>query len=259
MNWQIIKSVKDFKDLKEDEVHVWYFDLEKSKKEKDLLESLLSQDELSRAGSFHFEKDRIRYICGRGILRLLISVYTGTYSTSINLCYSEFGKPELLKDKNTKSLQFNISHSEDAVVFCFAKNVNIGIDIEFLRPIANILEIANRYFTAKEFQQLNYFKGKKRIEAFYTCWVKKEAVIKAIGEGLSFPLSVFNVSPDTNEENLILSNKLNGEHLNKNIFLSGFRVSKDLTAAIAVLDNPKKISYLKLDDDLKSGAILGGR
>jgi 4'-phosphopantetheinyl transferase len=256
MNWQIVNPIKDRLILEKDEAHLWYFDLDNAKKEHDLIKSLLSQDELNRAASFHFEKDRKRYICARGILRLLISVYTGINPAKIKFCYSEFGKPELEKEIYENTIQFNLAHSENAAVFGFIKNTHLGIDIEFLRPIANFLEIAKRYFSTKESRQLNYFSEEKRTEAFYNCWVKKEAVIKAIGEGLSFPLKDFTVSLDMNEETIDLKSESNVELNNRKIFLSGFKPENNLTGAVALTGPVNKISYLKFDDKLSFSSLL---
>jgi 4'-phosphopantetheinyl transferase len=155
---------------------------------------LLSADELSRAERFHFEKDRIRFTRCRSALRLLLSRFLDVPPEKIRFSYTTNGKPEVSEDQNPQSLRFNLSHSDNMAVIAVGVGSAIGVDIERMRDHVNTVDLAERFFSAREREALRSLPENLRFQAFYACWARKEAFLKANGEGLSFPLSDFSVS-----------------------------------------------------------------
>lgn len=193
--------------LGEFDVHIWktYLNIEPS-----ILNSLievLSADELEKANRFHFGVDRTHYIAARGCLRMLLSRYLHLNPTQIQFSYSEFGKPELKDPLNSNLLRFNVSHSAGIGLFAFTLKNDIGIDIEHLRSDLADEEIARRNFSSIEVNTLLSFPEEERVGVFYACWTRKEAYIKAHGEGLSMPLDSFDVSCAPGEPACLLATR----------------------------------------------------
>jgi len=141
------------------------------------------------------EKDSKQYIVSRGSLRKILSEYIHIDSYSINFSYTEFAKPFL---ENSK-IHFNLSHSGDWCCIAVSLIKDIGIDIEKVREMEDVSKIAERYFALNEFEHIKNFEGTDQINEFFRIWTLKEAFIKAVGEGLSFPLKNFSVISDKNE------------------------------------------------------------
>jgi 4'-phosphopantetheinyl transferase len=154
------------------------------------LRQVLDAEERERAARFHFERDRERYIIARGVLRRLLSTYLGT--SQFALTTNKFGKPFLQPPHNT--LHFNVSHSRDLALFGFTRMGEIGADVECIRPDFATQEIANRFFAPDEAATLAQLDESERAGAFFNCWTRKEAYIKARGIGLSLGLSTFAVT-----------------------------------------------------------------
>ena len=173
--------------LPDNVVHVWRAEL------RPCATDLLSASERERAAQFHFDKDRDRYIAARSILRHLIGRYEQVPPEGIQFTYNTYGKPAL----EGSSLRFNVSHSADLVLLAFTRNKNIGVDVERIRPEFAAKEIAGRFFSQEEVAALRTRPAESLPAAFFTCWTRKEAFIKAHGSGLSLPLHKFVVSLDS--------------------------------------------------------------
>jgi len=156
--------------------------------------TVLAPDELARAARFHFEKDRIRFSRCRAALRALLSRYLGLSPGDIRFTYSPSGKPEVSADQNPHSVRFNVSHSESIALIAIGRCDNLGVDIEKVRRDVRAEELSERFFSTRERASLRALPARLRVVAFYSCWARKEAFLKAIGEGLGFPLSDFSVS-----------------------------------------------------------------
>lgn len=180
--------------LRSDDVHVWYADLDRFSEATRDFEQLLSADELQRANKFHFQRDHDRFIVARGILRSILSRYLNCAPTQVRLQYSPFGKPALIHDQAEAPVRFNLSHSNGAALFGFTHRREIGLDIEYMREDVAVIEIAQRFFSQQEIAQLGALPADTQRNAFFHCWTRKEAYIKARGEGLSLPLDQFSVS-----------------------------------------------------------------
>ena len=181
------------------EVHIWCADLKNALAEQAMLYDLLSIDERERVSEYKFAKDAQYYTCARGILRKILGRYLTVDPKNIHFLYNNYGKPYLDQEPTKKSVKFNLSHSEDLVLYVFSEDYKVGIDLEKMKPFDNFLDIAQQFFSVPEVANLNAVQAAKRLEAFYKCWTRKESVIKAIGQGLSFPLDQFTVSFADNE------------------------------------------------------------
>ena len=179
--------------LNENEIHIWNIDLDHIRKSTSSITKILSEEEISRANKFHFESDKERFICNRGILRFFINTYTKIPLKTISYIQNDFGKPELSESLNDNRLNFNVSHSKNIFCLAFCRKEQVGIDTEIVKPISNYMQIAERYFSESELEKLKSLSEKDKLGGFYTCWTSKEAVIKLLGQGLSFPLKDFDV------------------------------------------------------------------
>lgn len=180
--------------LSDAEVHVWRVTLSRAPEETRSLARLLSADEVDRAGRFHFQRDRDRFVVARATLRLILGSYLRVSPGGLRFRYSEFGKPSLAEDYGAPGLRFNLAHSNDLALCAVASGREVGVDVEFVRPEMAHEEIARHYFSPAEVAELRALPADGRAEAFFNCWTRKEAYIKARGDGLSFPLEGFTVS-----------------------------------------------------------------
>src|SRR5215216_1086042 len=180
--------------LADHEVHVWRAQLELPSSQVQRLRGILTDDELDRAKRFSFERDRQRFIAARGILRCILSRYTTIYPSHLRFYYNPYGKPFLAPEFSSYLLNFNLSHSDSMALYAITRNMEIGVDVERVRSDFDYEEIAKRFFSANEVAILHTIPTEKKLEAFYTCWTRKEAYIKAYGKGLSLPLDSFDVS-----------------------------------------------------------------
>lgn len=140
----------DFSERREqigDEIHVWHADLARSDEERVRWEANLSPDEKERADRFHFVKDRNRFVVARGLLRELLGRYLRQAPASLEFSYGEYGKPSLSGENASSGLCFNLSHSSDLAVYAVARERNLGIDVERIRPEAASDRIAERFFS----------------------------------------------------------------------------------------------------------------
>lgn len=198
--------------LPDDEVHIWRADLDIGESFQSSFLKLLSSDEKYRANKFRFNEDSRRFITARGILRLLLGKYLEINPAEITFHYGEFGKPNI---ENHNSLQFNISHSQNVALFALTKERNIGVDVEFVNPNIEAQEIAARFFANNEVKNLLALPEKDQILGFFNCWTRKEAFIKAVGEGLSFPLDKFEVSLEPTKPAKLLATHWKSEEVFK--------------------------------------------
>lgn len=183
-------------DLPAGEVHLWSAQLDPS---EDLLRqcaSVLSEDERCRAERFRVGSLRNRYIAGRGTLRMLLARYLRTDPASFSLNYQANGKPELGPPWNACGVEFNLSHSHELAVYACTRGSEIGVDVEWIRPMPNAAALMERFFSPEEVQQWQQVSAERQLHAFFQGWTRKEAWLKAVGSGLSFPLNQFCVTLD---------------------------------------------------------------
>ena len=190
--------------LADNEVHVWRAQLELPSSQVQWLRGILTDDELDKANRFYFEIDRQRFIAARGILRSILSRYITIYPGHLRFSYNQYGKPFLAPDFSSTLLNFNLSHSGSVALYAITRNMEIGVDVERVRSGFEYEEIAKRFFSVNEVAVLRTIPTEKKLEAFYHCWTRKEAYIKAHGKGLSMPLDSFDVSFTPGEPPMLL-------------------------------------------------------
>jgi 4'-phosphopantetheinyl transferase len=181
-------------EFEDQDIHVWRAYLDGEGLGLHRFEETLAPDEKARANRFVFRQDRNRYVAARGLLRELLGRYLDRSPAAIKFDYTTKGKPSLDAALNERSIQFNVSHSRGLALLAFGLGRNLGIDVEFIRHEFPADEIAQRYFSPKEVMELRTLPPSLQAEGFYLCWTRKEAYIKATGEGLHVPLESFNVS-----------------------------------------------------------------
>ena len=175
-------------------VHVWRMWLELADYMTDEMQSKLSTEEKHRAGRFRGREDRIRFIAAHHFTREILSNYLDKRPEKINIAYNQYGKPELEEYDDASGLRFNLSHSDDIAVLAVGRWFNVGVDIERVKHNAAIEDIARRFFSSGEVELFLSQPENIRDEAFFRCWTRKEAYIKARGKGMSIPLDQFEVS-----------------------------------------------------------------
>jgi 4'-phosphopantetheinyl transferase len=179
--------------LPKHEVELWAIELEVSDAMLERIVEDLSPDEQARARQFVFQRDRRRFQVARSFLRRLLSAYSDVPINQLHLNYGPRGKPGV--DLNgPKMLQFNVAHSGEMAVLAITSGMQVGVDLEEVRPIADALEIARSTFSRKEFEALERMPDNERHNGFLRCWTRKEAYVKALGEGLHLALDSFDVS-----------------------------------------------------------------
>jgi 4'-phosphopantetheinyl transferase len=193
--------------LPEDEVQLWRVDLEAIRADESRWQKVLSSEESTRASRFHFPDDRQRFAASRAWLRIVLAGYLATDPSALSFSYSKKEKPSLGPAYAASGVTFNVSHSGEIALLAFTRRREIGVDLEQVRRDFDVEPIARRFFSAHEQEQLNVLPKDKRFEAFFRCWTRKEAYIKATGEGLSLPLHQFDVSIAAEDRDALLSTR----------------------------------------------------
>jgi 4'-phosphopantetheinyl transferase len=196
--------------LPDNEVRLWRVDLEAVGADEARWQQVLSSDELARAARFHFSRDRQRFVAARALLRRILASYLATDPNSLSFSYSKKEKPSLGPAHLDSGVTFNVSHSGGIALFAFSRRREVGVDVEQVRRDADLEAIARRFFSAREQSQLAALPTEEKADAFFRCWTRKEAYIKATGDGLSLPLSQFDVSLAAGEESALLATRPDG-------------------------------------------------
>lgn len=195
----------------EHEVHVWCASTDMPDHRVQSMQRVLATEEQTRADRFHFEKDRSRFIVARALLRVILGHYLACPPDELRFDYNPYGKPSLAPNFRNSTIQFNLSHSHALVLYAIAENRKVGIDVELIRPIDNLMGIAKSFFSPNETAELRSLSDEMKPRGFLNCWTRKEAYIKAKGRGLSIPLSQFDVSLLPDEEAALLRTEWNPE------------------------------------------------
>jgi len=172
------------------EVHVWRLVLDQPDSVVAEFGGTLEPHELERAGRFHFEKHRRHFIVGRGGLRYVLGRYFDVKPQELRFSYGPYGKPALVGE----GLRFNVSHSHGVALVAVAADRELGVDVEHIRADFATEDIARRFFSRVEVAAFNALRKEEQVAAFFRCWTRKEAYIKAIGRGMSEPLDAFDVT-----------------------------------------------------------------
>lgn len=181
--------------LGDDAVHVWQVWLDRVA-DRDVrgYERILAADELARAARFVLDRDQRRFVVARAALRQVLAAYLELAPDQLEFDYGVRGKPVLRAWPESNGLRFNIAHSEELALVGVASKSDLGIDVEYARPMPDALSIAEHYFSLPERTALSSAEGQTREHTFFTYWTRKEAVLKATGDGLSLPLDQVDVA-----------------------------------------------------------------
>ena len=238
--------------LKYREVQIWQSSLEVSPLWYNKLAAYLSEDEQLRAKRFHFEEHRVRFTVSRGLLRLLIGKYLDVSPASIEFIYGRHGKPSLVVKPELPPLNFNISHSQNVAVFAFSRDTDLGVDVEFIKPNRELMRIARRFFSKHEFTVLQSLPKSEQLNGFYNCWTRKEAFVKAVGDGLAMPLDSFSVTLKPSEPAQLLW--MQGETDEVGSWtLKSWQPWENFAAAIAIRHPETRIEIMNIQQDSSGG------
>ena len=212
-------------------VDLWKVDLDESAKGSEA--GVLSADEILRANRFHFENDRVHFVRCRCALRSLLARYLTLPAEEIRFEYMASGKPQLAAEQNPSALQFNVSHSAGRALIAVGSKHRLGIDIEKVRDDVDTAALAERFFSLRERSGLRVLPNHLRASAFFACWTRKEAFLKATGDGLSFPLADFSVTthPDLDPR---LEEIRGNTDVQKQWFLADVSIVEGYRATVAV-------------------------
>lgn len=222
--------------LTSDDVHVWRACLNVIESRLRSLSQIISKDELRKANRFHFKRDRERFIVRRGLLRTILGRYLDVEPNRLHFRYNSYGKPTLANMSVKDRVSFNLSHSHGLTLYAITRVGEIGVDLERIRPGLGDDSIAERFFSHPEIALLKTLSGNIRRQTFFNYWSRKEAYIKARGEGLAIPLACFDVSMAPGNP-VVLLNPEGVPESSRHWYLRDLIVDSNYAAAIAVGGN----------------------
>jgi 4'-phosphopantetheinyl transferase len=232
------------------DLHIWRASLEQSTDLVNSLRQLLTRDEQARADRFHFEKDRRHFTVARASLRKLLGRYLAIAPAELRFNYSSYGKPQLadLESELAGQLKFNLAHSGGLALYAFTVAGEVGIDLEQIRPEFTGEDIARRFFSPTEVACLDQLPPAARQAAFFDCWTRKEAFIKAKGTGLSLALDQFDVTLSPGEPAALLCTRWDQQEAAR-WSLKAIEVGPGFAGAVAVESHGWSPSYWKADEE----------
>jgi len=212
---------------------VWCVSLEVEKDSLESLQRFLSKDERKKIQRLRFEKVRNSFIAGRYYLRVIVAPYLNTKPENLEFQYGPYGKPALAGKFESTGTCFNMSHSHGLALYAVTSGQAVGVDIEKVRPDLDCIKIAERYFSPQEVEALRNLPKDQQRQGFFNCWTRKEAYLKAKGEGFSSPADQFQVSLTPGEPAALLGHRLDPLEVAK-WSIEDLDVGPDYTAALAV-------------------------
>ena len=236
--------------LANDEVHVWQAKLDRTVFYVQELLNILDSDEQVRAQRFRFRKDREHFIVAHGLLRVILSRYLHENPHTLRFSYNPYGKPALAEGYSDHTLSFNLSHASGLVLYAITCGRRIGIDLERIELNLVNEQIAEQFFSPRETATLHSLPPHLRQEAFFNCWTRKEAYLKAIGEGLSTPLNQCEVTLVPGEPARLLRSVGNQQDVTA-WSLHAFTPCPGYTAALAVEGRDWQLRYWQWTEEEK--------
>jgi 4'-phosphopantetheinyl transferase len=226
-------------DLKPGEVHVWRASLDLQAPAVELLRESLAADERERAERFRVPVVRARFIAGRATLRNILGRLAGCPPSALQFAYGEKGKPYLVPP-SPRMPKFNLSHSHGLALYAVSLDREIGIDLEMIRQDRDHEKLARRFFSPIETAELMALPAPQRLPAFFDCWTRKEAYLKARGQGLAVPLASFDVSLAPGRPAALLSVAEDPDEVAR-WFLHSLDPADGFAATLAVEGQPTRI------------------
>ncbi|MGA8497797.1 MAG: 4'-phosphopantetheinyl transferase superfamily protein [Xanthobacteraceae bacterium] len=216
---------------------MWFARLDRTPARLKRMRTILNAEETARADRFYLDVHRNRFIAGRALLRDLLAGYLAQPPEAIRFAYNEWGKPSLEPGFVASDLRFNLSHSQELAMYAFVLERDVGVDIEMIREEVAREKIAENFFSLREVETLRALPREHQAEAFFNCWTRKEAYVKARGQGLSIELDSFDVSLIPGEEAKILRGDDGGGWS-----LFSFKPDHGFVAAMATQGSPLQIA-----------------
>jgi 4'-phosphopantetheinyl transferase len=229
------------------DIHVWTLRVRAEREVADHFYPLLSPDEQVRAQRFRVDRLGYSFATARGILRVLLGRYLQIAPTAIQFFYGARGKPGL---ELKQPVHFNASHAGELVVIALTRGCELGVDVERLRPLTDLAAIAERFFSPEESAELSALPHQQQELGFFACWTRKEAYIKAIGEGLSAPLNDFCVSLRPGQPACFVHFAHNSL-LARQWMLHDLPLAPDYAAALAYQDRERPVCLFPTLDSLE--------
>jgi 4'-phosphopantetheinyl transferase len=189
--------------INQNEVHVWSYLLDAENPDMDFFYNLLTEDEKTEINKIKIRKVRNQKVISKAIVKNILSKYLGVTINQIKFSYNKFGKPVLPADINLQDLNFNVSHSGELGIIALTKKYKIGVDVERIAELADIDDIIQMCFSKDEQRLFHGVKDPEKTTLFYRIWTGKEAFVKAIGKGFSFPLKNISFKLNHNKEIVI--------------------------------------------------------
>ena len=214
-------------------VDLWGINLDQPPVRAGAVSATLSHDEVQRANRFVFEEDRRRFMVGRWLLRSVLGRYLGLQPGFVDFEYGHAGKPSVNGPFTADPVEFNLSHSGPIALLAVTVGTRVGVDLEGIRPIPEADDLARHNFSAWERSELSLVPDDVKNEAFLNCWTRKEAFVKALGDGLVWPLDQFDVSIAPGSPVCLL--RVEGEpHAHRRWSLLDLNLGAGYTGALAV-------------------------
>jgi 4'-phosphopantetheinyl transferase len=175
-------------------VYLWWTSIDELDRMSEDPINVLTPDEIGRANRFAFIQDRKQFVLARVMLRYVLAQHLDQRPEEITFCYGAHGKPYLKLMNSEVGLSFNLAHSHEIVLCAVAQCSDVGVDVEYVHSIDDLDKIASVAFSSRERAQLLRLSGNRKLVGFFNCWTRKEAYVKACGNGLSMELAAFDVS-----------------------------------------------------------------
>ncbi len=231
--------------ITENDVHIWKLCLsEASYDPEEFYRNSFSQDEKERAVKLRFKTDRNNFLMARGYLRNLLSSYLDKEPQEIELHYGRYGKPYLSTESNPDNINFNLTHSRGTSFYALTRGREIGIDIEYIRPVSRANKIIDRFFSDEERAFYEQQPTGKKLETFFMLWCRREAYTKAMGTGFNLPESKIDISFVTGEKK---SNKDKKDNSSPTLSIYEITVDPGFAASLAVSGMNPQISYRDIE------------
>ena len=236
-------SQPESRKLSPEEIHVWDINFDNFCVCEESLVSVLSENEIYKAGRFLFERDRNRYIRSHWSLRKVLSLYVGGSPEQLKFKENTHGKPIIAAPLDTNGLRFNMTHSGSLAIIGVTRDREIGVDIEKLKTATEIDAIVDRFFSKSEAEFLYSCSAGDRLYNFFLIWTRKEAVIKAKGKTLASEISRTVVLPA--RENLLLESRgESGAHTRW--FLKNITRFPGYVGAVCTSESPGRLLFITL-------------
>lgn len=225
--------------LAEGHVDIWRTRLDLPENDTADYLALLSDEEIARAERFMVSSKRREYIVTRGVLRKLLAQMLHADPGSLRFALTDRGKPYLMDQPLLQTVNFNVTHSHNLALIAVALNRAVGIDVEYIRPNVDFANVAKQVFSSREIASLGFYGGELP-KAFFACWTRKEAFVKALGHGISLDLRAVSVSVDPHETTpSLLTYERDGE--TRKWLLLNIKTDDAYMAALAVDDDKLEV------------------